>query len=113
MDDATYMLSRFNLDWWPICCNNGSSGACYACGPGTLAFVTSYSYRNSDDKYSTTWVRTCPDFWAFGDEDKQTAGFVLYHELIHIVSAAGDGYGGYSKSAGVQLATDEPDLARL
>jgi hypothetical protein len=43
----------------------------------------------------------CPDFWKFTDDEQLTAGFVLYHELIHIVSTAGDGYGGYSKNNGV------------
>jgi hypothetical protein len=41
------------------------------------------------------------------------AGFVLYHELVHVTSTAGDGYGNYSKSAGVNLAANEPDIARL
>jgi len=87
--------------WDPICCNDGSSGSCWACSDGTLAFVTSYTYNRSDTKYSTTWVRMCPDFWKFTDDEQLTAGFVLYHELIHIVSTAGDGYGGYSKNNGV------------
>lgn len=37
----------------------------------------------------------------------------MYHELVHVVSTAGDGYGNYSKSAGVNLAANEPDIARL
>ena len=78
-----------------------------------MAFVTAYSYPNSDIKYSGTWVRTCPDFWKFTNAEKTTAGFVLYHELVHVVSTVGDGYGGYSKSSGVQLAYDEPIKARL
>lgn len=113
MQSASTKLAEFQTSWDPICCNSGSSGACYACGGSTLAFVTSYSYRGDDTKYSTTWVRTCPNFWSFSDDQKLTAGFVLYHELVHIVSTAGDGYGNYSKSAGVNLAMDEPDIARL
>ena len=32
---------------------------------------------------------------------------------MHMTSAAGDGYGNYSKSAGVNLAASEPAVARL
>jgi Zn-dependent peptidase ImmA (M78 family) len=109
---SNWMLEMENT-WDPICCNAGKSGACFACNQGMLAFVTAYSYPNSDIKYSGTWVRTCPDFWKFTNAEKATAGFVLYHELVHVVSTVGDGYGGYSKSSGVQLAYDEPIKARL
>lgn len=78
-----------------------------------MAYVTSYGYRGDDTKYSSTWVRYCPDFWEFTEEHKLTAGFVSYHELVHMVSSASDGYGNYSKSAGVNLAHNEPDIARL
>jgi len=113
MRDASDMMDKMETSWDPVCCNNGTSGTCFACGDSTLAFVTSYSYRNDDTKYSNTWVRTCPNFWKFSDDDKISAGFVMYHELVHMVSTAGDGYGNYSKSAGVNLAYNEPDIARL
>jgi hypothetical protein len=112
MVDATAMLDRMDDSWDPVCCNSGNSGTCWACSAGTLAFVTSYSWSDGT-KQSVTWVRTCPDFWAMGNDMKLTAGFVLYHELIHMVSGAGDGYGAYSKSAGVKLAADDSSVARL
>ena len=62
---------------------------------------------------NSTWVRLCPLWWTLGPEDALTAGFVVYHELVHMVSTVGDGYGGYSKSAGVELAVEEPAKARL
>jgi hypothetical protein len=70
------------------------------------------AYIRGDNKTSITWVHTCGQFWSFTDDQKISAGFVLYHELIHMVSTAGDGYGNYSKSAGVNLAANEPDVAR-
>lgn len=113
MISGTDFMNKFQDAWDPICCNNGTSGSCYACGNTTLAFVTSYSYQGNDTKFSTTWVRTCPNFWAFTNDQKVSAGFVLYHELMHMTSGAGDGYGNYSKSAGVKLALSQPDVARL
>jgi hypothetical protein len=113
MKKASDMMPKMSVSWDPICCNNGTSGSCFACGDSTLAFVTSYSYGGDDTKYSITWVRTCPNFWKFTEDEKISAGFVMYHELVHMVSTASDGYGNYSKSAGVNLAASEPDIARL
>lgn len=113
MVDATAMMGKMNDTWNPVCCNSGASGTCFACSSGVLAFVTSYTYPGSAVKQSITWVRTCPDFWTFGESAKLTAGFVLYHELVHINSGAGDGYGNYSKISGVKLALTDPSTARL
>jgi len=63
MRNASDMMDKMENLWDPVCCNNGTSGTCFACGDSTLAFVTSYSYRNDDTKYSNTWVRFCPNFW--------------------------------------------------
>jgi hypothetical protein len=68
MMKATDMMGKFENDWQPICCNDGTSGSCYACGDTTLAFVTSYTYYNDPAKYSSTWVRMCPNFWDFSDD---------------------------------------------
>ena len=69
-----------------------------------------FTSKSKPDEVVHTWVRICPDFWK--NESPTTRGFVLYHELVHMASSAGD-YGGYSKSDGARLADKTPDVARL
>lgn len=39
-------------------------------------------------------------------------GWVIYHELIHMVSHVADSQRGYAKAPLVELAANEPELAR-
>lgn len=97
MSDATDMMALYEKDWQSLCCYD-TSGSCGGCSLNTMAYVTSYSYNSGPKKgtkYSSTWVRACK---LLAKSEPMTIGFVYYHELIHMVSGAGDGYGGYSKS---------------
>ena len=87
-------MKHYESKWNVLCCD-GSYGACLHCSAGTMAYVlggTGYQggrYVN----VSWTWVRFCPD--GFGTELSDTeVGLVIYHELMHVTSAATDhGYG--------------------
>lgn len=61
--------------------------------------------------YNTTWMRLCPALMA--KSDLLEVGFILYHELIHMVSHVGDADVGYAKESLVYLAATNAEAARL
>lgn len=76
-----------------------------------MAFVTHWYYVGSNDMhYNSTWMRLCPSLMA--SQDPMEVGFVIYHELIHMVSWVSDSDLGYSKGALVGLADSYPAEAR-
>merc|ERR1712086_60412 len=102
-------------DWQPLCCPvSGGDEHCKLCtktGSRTMAFVDSYRIKNNNEtKYTWNRITLCADTFS---ETDMTFGFTLFHEAVHMVSAAGDGNGDYSKKDLVSLALNKPDLARL
>merc|ERR1711865_233984 len=101
-------------DWQPLCCPvSGGDEHCKKCqqGDGTQAFVSSYKYNNDQEtEYQWNRITICAD--AFSSTD-MTFGFILFHEAVHMVSAAGDGNGDYPKKNLISLALNKPDVARL
>merc|ERR1712195_376991 len=100
-------------DWEPRCCaSQGSTDQECAnnCQGNTMAFVQSYTYQGSDKEYQYEQIQFCAS--AFSATDVQL-GLIAFHESVHMVSAAGDGYGAYGKESLIKLAASEPDKARL
>merc|ERR1712166_1060493 len=100
-------------DWEPRCCAaSGSTDQECAnnCQGNVMAFVQSYTYQGSDKEYQYEQIQFCAS--AFSATDVQL-GLIAFHESVHMVSAAGDGYGAYGKESLVKLAASEPDKARL
>merc|ERR1711865_1077519 len=100
-------------DWEPRCCaSQGSTDQECAnnCKGNTMAFVQSYTYQGSDKEYQYEQIQFCAS--AFSATDVQL-GLIAFHESVHMVSAAGDGYGAYGKESLIKLAASEPDKARL
>ena len=78
---------------------------------GVQAFVSSYKHYNDDQtEYQWNRITLCAEMFSSTD---MTFGFILFHEAVHMVSAAGDGNGDYSKKNLVGLALNKPDVARL
>jgi len=100
-------------DWQPLCCPvSGCDEHCKTCHKqGVQAFVSSYKYGNDQEtEYQWNRITICADMFSNTD---MTFGFILFHEAVHMVSAARDGNGDYSKNALVSLALNKPDVARL
>jgi hypothetical protein len=100
-------------DWEPRCCAaSGSTDQECAnnCKGQTQAFVQSYKYQGSDKEYQYNQIQFCAS--VFSTTDVQL-GLIAFHESVHMVSAAGDGYGAYGKKSLIKLAKTEPDKARL
>merc|ERR1711865_778892 len=101
-------------DWQPLCCpvsgGDEHCGDCTETGSSTQAFVESYTYNNDPTKYQWNRITLCADTFS---ETDMTFGFILFHEAVHMVSAARDGNGDYSKKNLVSLALNNPDVARL
>merc|ERR1711865_1251163 len=100
-------------DWEPRCCAaSGSTDQECAnnCQGNTMVFVQSYKYQGSDKEYQYNQIQFCAS--VFSKTDVQL-GLIAFHESVHMVSAAGDGYGAYGKKALIKLAASEPDKARL
>jgi len=100
-------------DWQPLCCPvSGGDEHCKSCtktGSRTMAFVNYYT-SNNNTKYNWKRITLCADTFS---ETDMTFGFALFHEAVHMTSAAGDGNGDYSKKNLVSLALNKPDVARL
>merc|ERR1712086_270906 len=100
-------------DWQPLCCPvYGGDEHCKSCqqGDGTQAYVSAYTYNNDQTEYQWNRITLCAEMFSSTD---MTFGFILFHEAVHMVSAAGDGNGDYSKKNLVSLALNKPDVARL
>jgi hypothetical protein len=102
-----------------MCCRK-SIGACATCGKmetNVLAFVSIEGLEgaNEERQISATNVRFCP--FAFDLQKREPTveggrllGMTMFHELMHIVSSAGDK--GYSKLECVNNAVKDPKRAR-
>ena len=77
---------------------------------GVQAFVSAYTYNNDQTEYQWNRITLCAEMFSSTD---MTFGFILFHEAVHMVSAACDGNGDYSKKNLVSLALNKPDVARL
>jgi len=101
-------------DWQPLCCPvSGGDEHCKTCqrGDGRLASVDAYKYLNDQETdYVWNQITICADTFSSTD---MKFGFVMFHETVHMISAARDGNGDYSKKNHVSLALNNPDLARL
>lgn len=111
LTDTTNVMTQMGSFWNPLCCDD-NSGACDTCvpGTGTQAFVTSWWYTNDPSyTYNVTWVRVCA---AMYDSPEIEVGFIMFHELVHVVSQVGDSSLGYGKGPLVGLAAQSPEAAR-
>ena len=84
-----------------------------------MAYVTNSVWSGDDRKHSNTNIRICPHAWRFTTEHKKkenkfkaemTLGLTMFHELMHIVSNAGDK--GYEKIECINNAISDPINAR-
>jgi hypothetical protein len=109
MVEALEMFDNSN-GWTPLCCHE-DRGPC-DCG-GAIAYVMSGVYGDweTGTLSESTWMRLCPTMLDSSNEEE--FGLVIYHELIHMVSYAGDADGGYNKLGAHRLAQISPDVARL
>lgn len=99
-----------------MCCKS-RSGACGGCKrngrskSGVLAYVSAFGGRNGV-KESSTHIRICPlAFEMKNDAGVLPLGMTMFHEVMHITSAAGDK--GYSKKECFANARNDPAKARL
>jgi hypothetical protein len=104
---------------WSMMCCRSNQGACDVCeeGSNTVAYVTSKKFTNSDRKISNTNIRFCPWAWKINEgaasisgKGKLALGMTMFHELMHIVSNAGDK--GYEKIECINNAISDPINAR-
>ena len=112
MNEATYLMRQRGEAWNPMCCKTGNGACGPSCSvPGVQAWVTSSSWDNFETKESSTRIRLCPELMA--STDPLSVGFILYHELIHMVSFVGDADVGYDRDSLVNLAINNAEAARL
>jgi len=101
-------------DWTSDCCaaSGSTDQKCYkTCQGSTNAFVSSYTYGNEKDKeYQYNNINFCAPVF---ENTAIQVGWIVFHESIHMVSAAADGNDDYSKKALVTLADEDPEKARL
>ena len=97
MSDATGKMYERGVGWTPMCCKSGNGACGTSCQyEGVQAWVESYTYSNdADTEYNSTWVRMCPALMA--NSNLMEVGFILYHELVHMVSHVVDANVGYGK----------------
>ena len=85
IDECVDMMTNTPSGWRPLCCNQ-MAGACEYCDGGTIAYVMSWTSGGTE--FEETYVRMCPTMLA--TDNKIAFGLVIFHELMHMVSAAGD-----------------------
>lgn len=104
------MIGNSPTAWRPLCCYE-DRGPCN-CG-GAIAYVMSGVYGDWETGLlsESTWMRLCPAM--FEGDNEEAWGLVIYHELIHMVSYAGDAEGGYTKLGAHRIAQINPEIARL
>jgi hypothetical protein len=112
MNEATYVMRQRGEAWNPMCCKSGNGACGPSCSvPNVMAWVDSKSWDNFETSENSTRVRLCPALMA--KPDPLIVGFILYHELIHMVSQVGDADIGYARDSLVNLASDNAEAARL
>jgi len=101
-------------DWTSDCCaaSGRTDGHCAkTCKGSTMAYVSAFTYSNdktTEHQYNN--INFCSSVFA---NSAIQVGFTVFHESIHMVSAARDGNGDYGKAALVKLADNDPNKARL
>lgn len=107
--DTLYAKKDYSL----VCCRSTNrAGRCTSCGGGTIAYVLVQA--GSFNRYTQTDVKICP--WGlkhnrgYGPAHLRL-GFTMFHELMHLTSAATDH--GYGKNQCLALAKRRPRTARL
>merc|ERR1712028_295633 len=98
-------------DWTSDCCaaSGPTDGHCAkTCKGSIMAYVAAFRDGNTEHQYNN--INFCSRVFA---KSAIQVGFVVFHESIHMVSAARDGNGDYGKAALVKLADNDPNKARL
>jgi len=116
MQDALKKMT--DHDWTSDCCaaSGSTDQHCYkTCQGAVNAFVSSYTYtyannKESDKEYQYNNINFCSQVF---ENTAIQLGWIVFHEAIHMVSAASDGNDDYSKVALVKLADNDPEKARL
>lgn len=101
-------------DWTSDCCAaSGRTDALCAdtCKGAVNAFVSSLRYGDDPNKeYQYNSINFCAQVF---ENTAIQLGWIIFHESIHMVSAATDGNDDYSKKVLVELADEDPEKARL
>jgi len=98
-------------DWTSDCCaaSGPTDGHCAkTCKGSVMAYVAAFRDGNNERQYNN--INFCSRVFA---NSAIQVGFTIFHESIHMVSAARDGNGNYGKAALVKLADNDPNKARL